>query len=85
MDKQLPVCRFDTKNRKECFCTADRIKEGGEAGNILEAHTGAKKVGGFTSLPLETGAMGLNDRMDFMNMFQKQMLNFFLNVEKQNV
>lgn len=38
----------------------------------LEAHTGVKKLGGFTSLPLETGAMGLNDRMDFMDMFQKQ-------------
>ena len=38
----------------------------------MEAHTDVKKLGGFTSLPLETGAMGLNDRMDFMNMFQKQ-------------
>ena len=38
----------------------------------MEAHTDVKKLGGFSSLPLETGAMGLNDRMDFMNMFQKQ-------------
>ena len=38
----------------------------------LEAHTGVKKLGGFTSLPLETGAMGLNDRTDFMDLFQNQ-------------
>ena len=33
---------------------------------------GVKKLGGFTSLPMEAGAMGLNDRTDFMDMFQKQ-------------
>ena len=55
----------------------------GEAGNILEAHTGAKKLGGFTSLPLETGAMGLNDRMDFMNMFQKQINDMKLLSQKR--
>ena len=38
----------------------------------LEAHMGVKKLGGFTSLPMEAGAMGLNDRTDFMDMFQKQ-------------
>jgi len=49
----------------------------------LEAHTGAKKLGGFTSLPLETGAMGLNDRMDFMNMFQKQINDMKLLSQKR--
>lgn len=38
----------------------------------LEAYTGVKKLGGFTSLPMETGCMGLNDRMNFMDMFRKQ-------------
>ncbi len=33
----------------------------------LEAHMGVKKPGGFTSLPMEAGAMGLNDRTDFMD------------------
>ena len=36
----------------------------------LEAHTGVKKLEGFTSLPLEAGNMGLNDRRDFMDMFK---------------
>lgn len=37
----------------------------------LEAYTGVEKQYGFTSLPLETGSMGLRDRRDFMNMFKK--------------
>ncbi len=37
----------------------------------LEAYTGVEKQYGFTSLPLETGSMGLKDRRDFMNMFKK--------------
>lgn len=49
----------------------------------LEAHTGVKKLGGFTSLPLETGAMGLNDRMDFMDMFQKQISDMKLLSQKK--
>lgn len=49
----------------------------------MEAHTGVKKLGGFTSLPLETGAMGLNDRMDFMNMFQKQITDMKLLSQKR--
>ncbi len=49
----------------------------------LEAHMGVKKLGGFTSLPLETGAMGLNDRMDFMNMFQKQISDMKLLSQKR--
>lgn len=36
----------------------------------LEAHMGVKELGGFTSLPLEAGNMGLNDRRDFMDMFK---------------
>ncbi len=38
----------------------------------LEAHMGVKKPGGFMFLSMEAGAMGLNDRTDFMDMFQKQ-------------
>ncbi len=49
----------------------------------LEAHTGIKKLGGFTSRPLETGAMGLNDRMDFMDMFQKQISDMKLLSQKK--
>jgi hypothetical protein len=49
----------------------------------LEAHTGIKKLGGFTSLPLETGAMELNDRMDFMDMFQKQISDMKLLSQKK--
>ncbi|MEY8326955.1 hypothetical protein AALB47_24110 [Lachnospiraceae bacterium 54-11] len=33
---------------------------------------GVDENGGLTSLPPETGMMGLNDRTDFMDMFQKQ-------------
>ena len=36
----------------------------------LEAYTGVEKQFGFTSLPLETGNMRLNDRRDFMDMFK---------------
>ena len=49
----------------------------------LEAHLGVSKLGGFTSLPLETGAMGLNDRMDFMDMFQKQISDMRLLSQKR--
>lgn len=38
----------------------------------LEAHLGVDKNGGLSSLPPETGGMGLHDRADFMDMFQKQ-------------
>ena len=37
----------------------------------LEAHYKVEKQGGFTSLPLEAGNMGLNDRRDFISMFKK--------------
>ena len=35
------------------------------------------------SLPLETGAMGLNDRMGFMNIFQKQINDMKLLSQKR--
>ena len=38
----------------------------------LESYMGVDKNGGLTSLPPETGMMGLSDRTDFMDMFQKQ-------------
>lgn len=37
----------------------------------LEGHYKVEKQGGLTSLPLEAGNMGLNDRKDFMSMFEK--------------
>ena len=49
----------------------------------LEAHMGVKKLGGFTSLPMEAGAMGLNDRTDFMDMFQKQIGGMKLLIQKR--
>ncbi|RAZ95832.1 hypothetical protein DK853_27865, partial [Klebsiella oxytoca] len=49
----------------------------------LEAHMGVKKLGGFTSLPMEAGAMGLNDRTDFMDMFQKQIGDMKLLLQKK--
>ena len=49
----------------------------------LEAHMGVKKLGGFTSLPMEAGAMGLNDRTDFMDMFQKQIGGMKLLLQKK--
>ncbi len=36
----------------------------------LEAYTGVEKQNGFSSLPMGTGNMGLNDRRDFMDMFK---------------
>lgn len=38
----------------------------------LEAYVRVDKNGGLTSLPPGTGMMGLSDRSDFMNMFQRQ-------------
>ena len=37
----------------------------------LEAHYKVQKQGGFTSLPLEAGNMGLKDRRDFISMFKE--------------
>ena len=36
----------------------------------LEAYTGVEKQNGFSSLPMGTGSMGLNERQDFMDMFR---------------
>ena len=36
----------------------------------LEACVGVEKKSGFSSLPMGTGSMGLNDRKDFMDMFR---------------
>lgn len=44
---------------------------------------GVKKLGEFTSLPMEAGAMGLNDRTDFMDMFQKQIGDMKLLLQKK--
>ena len=49
----------------------------------LEAHMGVKKLGGFTSLPMEAGAMGLNDRTDFMDMFRQQIGDMNLLLQKR--
>ena len=49
----------------------------------LETHMGVKKLGGFTSPPMEAGAMGLNDRTDFMDMFQKQIGDMKLLLQKK--
>lgn len=38
----------------------------------LESYMGVEKNGGLTSLPPETGMMGLHDRANFMDMFQRQ-------------
>ena len=51
----------------------------------LEAHTGVKKLGGFTSLPLEAGNMGLNDRRDFMDMFENVISGMKLLSQKRAV
>ena len=51
----------------------------------LEAHMGVKKQDGFTSLPLEAGALGLNDRMDFMDMFKNVINNMKLLSQKRTV
>lgn len=47
----------------------------------LEAHLSVDKQGGLTSLPMESGTMGLYERRDFMNMFQKQISD--MNMLKQ--
>lgn len=44
----------------------------------LEAHLGVDKNGGLSSLPPGTGEMGLYDRADFMDMFQKQISDMIL-------
>ncbi|MBD5089637.1 MAG: hypothetical protein HDT30_12665 [Clostridiales bacterium] len=51
----------------------------------LEAYTGVEKQFGFTSLPLETGNMRLNDRRDFMDMFKNTISDMRLLSQKKAV
>ena len=37
----------------------------------LEGHYKVKKQGGLTSLPLSSGELGLNDRANFISMFEQ--------------
>ncbi len=46
--------------------------------HALEAHLGVDKNGGLTSLPPETGNMGLHDTADFMDLFQQQIYDMKL-------
>ena len=52
--------------------------------HALEAHLGVEKRFGYSSLPLGgTGEMGLNDRADFMDLFEKAISDFIkLNVHR---
>ena len=49
----------------------------------LESYMGVDKNGGLTSLPPETGMMGLHDRTNFMDMFQKQISDMKLLSQKR--
>ncbi|MDE7423099.1 MAG: hypothetical protein K2N51_05325 [Lachnospiraceae bacterium] len=51
----------------------------------LEAYMGVEKQFGFTSLPLETGNMRLNDRRDFMDMFKNTISDMRLLSQKKAV
>ena len=50
----------------------------------LESYMGVDKNGGLTSLPPETGMMGLHDRTNFMDMFQKQISDMKLLSQKKS-
>lgn len=49
----------------------------------LEVHLGVDKNGGLSSLPPETGAMGLYDRTNFMQMFRQQIRDMNVLKERQ--
>ena len=49
----------------------------------LESYMGVDKNGGLTSLPPGTGMMGLHDRTNFMDMFQKQISDMKLLSQKK--
>lgn len=51
----------------------------------LEAHLGVDKNGGLSSLPPDTGNMGLYDRKNFMDMFHKQIRDMQILKERQLV
>lgn len=43
----------------------------------MEAHLGVEKLSGFSSLPIGgTGELGLHDRVNFMDMFEKAISDF---------
>ena len=46
--------------------------------HALEAYLDVDKNGGLSSLPMETGMMGLHDRADFMGLFEKQISDMTL-------
>lgn len=51
--------------------------------HALESYLGVDKNGGLTSLPPESGMMGLHDKADFMQMFEKQISDMrFLSQQK---
>lgn len=49
----------------------------------LEAYLDVDKNGGLSSLPPDTGEMGLHDRRNFMNMFRKQIRDMKILKERQ--
>ena len=49
----------------------------------LEAYTGVEKQNGFSSLPMGTGNMELNDRRDFMDMFKNAISDMKLLSQKK--
>ena len=51
----------------------------------LEACAGVEKQNGFSSLPMETGNMGLNDRKNFMDMFKNAINDMKLLNQKKAV
>ena len=51
----------------------------------LEAHLGVDKNGGLSSLPPDTGNMGLYDRRNFMDMFRQQIRDMTTLKERQLV
>ena len=51
--------------------------------HALESYLGVDKNGGLTSLPMGTGRMGLHDRANFMNLFEKQISDMKLLNQKK--
>lgn len=49
----------------------------------LEAHLGVDKNGGLSSLPPESGNMGLHERRNFIDMFRQQIRDMNLLMEKK--
>ena len=51
--------------------------------HALESYLGVDKGDRLSSLPMDSGAMGLHDRRDFMAMFRKQIADMKLLNQKQ--